>query len=141
MTGRVEQIGDCTLDRGDCLDMMPTLGKVDAVVTDPPYGIKQDKGFEGFGGFGPPIARRQYDDEWDVERPDRVFFDSILSLAPLAIVFGGNYFTDLLPQGNHWIVWDKLNTMPTFGDCELAWTNIKRNRSRCCCSRSYVCCL
>lgn len=37
--GRVEQIGDCTLYLGDCLEIMPTLGKVDAVVTDPPYGI------------------------------------------------------------------------------------------------------
>ena len=36
---RVETIGDCTLYLGDCLDVMPTLGKVDAVVTDPPYGV------------------------------------------------------------------------------------------------------
>ncbi len=35
---RIEQIGDCTLYLGDCLDVLPTLGKVDAVVTDPPYG-------------------------------------------------------------------------------------------------------
>jgi site-specific DNA-methyltransferase (adenine-specific) len=34
---RVEQIGDCTLYLGDCLEILPTLGKVDAVVTDPPY--------------------------------------------------------------------------------------------------------
>lgn len=31
------KIGDCTLYQGDCLEIMPTLGKVDAVVTDPPY--------------------------------------------------------------------------------------------------------
>jgi len=36
---RVEVIGDCTLYLGDCLEILPTLGKVDAVVTDPPYGI------------------------------------------------------------------------------------------------------
>lgn len=36
---RKEIIGDCTLYLGDCLEVMPTLGKVDAVVTDPPYGI------------------------------------------------------------------------------------------------------
>lgn len=35
---RVETIGDCTLILGDCLEVLPTLGKVDAVVTDPPYG-------------------------------------------------------------------------------------------------------
>ena len=36
---RVETIGDATLYLGDCRDILPTLGKVDAVVTDPPYGI------------------------------------------------------------------------------------------------------
>jgi len=32
-----------------------------------------------------------------------------------------------LPQNNHWIFWDKINTMPTFGDGELAWTSFKKN--------------
>ena len=36
---RTEQIGDCTLYQGDCLEILPTLGKVDAVITDPPYGM------------------------------------------------------------------------------------------------------
>lgn len=40
---RVEFIGNCVLIQGDCMDVMPTLGKVDAVVTDPPYGIKADE--------------------------------------------------------------------------------------------------
>ena len=39
MSPRVETIGDCTLILGDCLEVLPTLGRVDAVVTDPPYGI------------------------------------------------------------------------------------------------------
>jgi DNA modification methylase len=36
---RIERIGDCTLYLGDCREILPTIGKVDAVVTDPPYGI------------------------------------------------------------------------------------------------------
>lgn len=37
---RVEHIGDCTLHLGDCLEILPTLEeRVDAVVTDPPYGV------------------------------------------------------------------------------------------------------
>ena len=36
---RKEVIGDATLYLGDCLEILPTLGKVDAVITDPPYGI------------------------------------------------------------------------------------------------------
>ncbi len=41
---RVEQIGDCTLYLGDCLEVMKGLGKVDAVVTSPPYGAIREYG-------------------------------------------------------------------------------------------------
>ena len=37
MTLKTETIGDCTLICGDCIDIMPTLGRFDAIVTDPPY--------------------------------------------------------------------------------------------------------
>ena len=124
-----ERIGDCRLILGDCLEVMPLLGKVDAVVTDPPYGIGADKGFEGFGGFGgfgKPIARKQYSGNWDDTRPQKAIFNSILEHSGCAVIFGGNYFTDMLPAGRQWFVWDKKNTMPTFSDCELAWTNIDR---------------
>jgi DNA modification methylase len=115
----------------DCLDVLPQIPEksIDLVVTDPPYGIKMDKGFEGFegfGGFGKPIYRRRYDDDWDCSRPPKEVFNHIIRTCRLALIFGGNYFADLLPLGHHWIAWDKLNTMPTFGDCELLWTNAKR---------------
>jgi len=117
-------IGDCTLYQGDCLEIMPTLGKVDAVVTDPPYGIKQDRGFSGFGGFGAPIARRQYGGHWDDQRPPKEAFELLGVAAPQRIIWGGNYFTDLLPVSGKWLWWDKCQTMPTFGDGELAWTDL-----------------
>jgi len=37
---RIETIGDCTLYLGDCREILPLLPKVDAVVTDPPYGTQ-----------------------------------------------------------------------------------------------------
>jgi site-specific DNA-methyltransferase (adenine-specific) len=101
----------------------------DLAIVDPPYGIKQDVGFGGFwgfGGFGEPIARRQYKGGWDNDRPSKAYFDEVQRVSETLIIWGGNFFADLLPQGKHWLVWDKLNTMPTFGDCELAWTNIDR---------------
>jgi site-specific DNA-methyltransferase (adenine-specific) len=84
------------------------------------------EGFEGFGGFGKPIPRRQYPDTWDNDRPSSDHFKAILSACKKAVIFGGNFFADLLPRSTHWIFWDKLQTMPTFGDGELAWTNIDR---------------
>lgn len=126
-----DYIGKVT--QGDCLELMKGIPdkSIDLVLTDPPYGIKRDKGFEGFegfGGFGKKIARRRYEgDDWDTERPSAEYFENILRISKNAIIFGGNFFADILPQGKHWIVWDKLNTMPTFGDCELIYTTIDRN--------------
>ena len=103
--------------------------KADICVTDPPYGVKMDKGFEGFegfGGFGTPIKRRQYTDDWDSEIPDKKAFDLIFEHSKVAIIFGGNFFAHMLPQSKHWIFWDKKQTMPTFGDGELCWTNVDR---------------
>jgi len=112
------------------IDRLMDGAKAKLLLTDPPYGIKADKGFSGAGGFdgkGKPIERRHYRDEWDSERPEKDVFDYICLMAENAIIFGGNFFTDELPVGNHWLVWNKHNTMPTFSDAELAWTNIKRN--------------
>jgi len=116
-----------TIYHGDCLELLPEMPKVDLVLTDPPYGVKRDKGFEGFGGFGKPIVRKRFeDDDWDSERPSKELLEICVNCGVLSIVWGGNYFADILPRSTHWISWDKLQTMPTFGDCELAWTNSKR---------------
>lgn len=128
-----QYIGGQRIILGDCLEVMPELKCFDALVTDPPYGLNMiDGGFGGKTGFrgrkvgGKPIARREYKGGWDTDRPTRLAFDLMLNSADNSIIFGGNYFTDLLPVSGHWLVWDKKNTMPSFSDCELAWTNIDK---------------
>jgi hypothetical protein len=99
--------------------------KAQLMLTDPQYGIKMDKGFpESTSNRG---VSRQYTDKWDQKRPEKNTFFLLLEKCIDAIIFGGNFFADILPISTHWLVWDKLQTMPTFSDCELAWTNIKRN--------------
>ena len=58
----VVTIGDATLYLGDCREILPTLGEVDAVVTDPPYGIgfeyeSYDDSFENWLSLVPPVIR------------------------------------------------------------------------------------
>ena len=48
LTTRIETIGDATLYLGDCLEVLPTLDKVDAVVTSPPYDNLREYGNHGF---------------------------------------------------------------------------------------------
>jgi DNA modification methylase len=117
-------IGDCRLLLGDCLSVMPTLGPVDAVVTDPPYGIGEDGGrFRSRKGQGHRVLPKR---GWDKERPVAEIFDSICRMGCPVIIWGGNYFADLLPPSKSWLYWDKLMG-GDFADGELAWTNLGRS--------------
>ena len=120
MSGRVEHIGDATLYLGDCLEIMPTLGRVDAVVTDPPYGIgESSKKNITRGKLARPTDYGEY--TWDEEPADRGAISWCHEGHRKAIIWGGNFFH--LPPSGKWLVWDKINGANDFADCELAWTN------------------
>jgi site-specific DNA-methyltransferase (adenine-specific) len=88
----------------------------DAVVTDPPYGIGAGSWTRlGKGRINNNVS------EWDNSKPPIAW---ILDLAPVAIIWGGNYFTDELPVTNDWLCWHKKNDDRTFSEFELAWTNL-----------------
>lgn len=116
---RVETIGDATLYLGDCLEILPTLGKVDAVITDPPYGINEAAG-KNKSRTKLAIAKDYGNDDWDNAPPSADLIASVLAAGKWQALFGGNYFG--LPASSCWLVWDKLNS-GDFADCELAWTN------------------
>lgn len=108
---RREVIGDCELYLGDCREILPTLPKVDACVTDPPYGIGMDGG---------KIGKAEYEQfAWDREPAN---IQPFIALNVPTVIWGGNYFD--VPPSQNWLVWDKRNDPTTFADCELAWTNL-----------------
>lgn len=111
-------IGDCRLILGDCLAVMNELEPMAALVTDPPYGINLGKFFGGAGyGFGGKRTKlvRTYDNgDWDKTRPPPECFKAMLELTDTHIIWGGNFFTDLLPVSGKWLFWDKVQTMPSF---------------------------
>ncbi len=130
-------IGNATLYLGDCRDILPTLGKVDAVVTDPPYGIGADKAAKAAAeqrkaaqarpaGLRSKAGRGWADygeTNWDDVRPHPECFALIRNAAPSQIILGGNYFTDLLPPTMRWLVWDKGQRDFSLADCEFAWSS------------------
>ena len=112
--------GRVTLYCGDCREILPTLGKVDAVVTDPPYGIGKDGQKRTTGGHG---GRKAYEFlGWDRQRPDPEVFSLLLSAGAKHVIWGGNYFADLFPPTGKWLVWDKGQRINQ-SDGELAWTS------------------
>ena len=118
-----------TIYNGDCREILPQLGRFDLLLTDPPYGIGADRGmggggYDGFGG-GRKRTPKRYRGDWDANAPDTEVFSIAIAVSRLQIIWGGNYFTDMLPQNGKWLIWDKMQTMPTYSDAELAWTSLK----------------
>jgi DNA modification methylase len=122
---RKEIIGDATLYLGDCREILPTLERVDAVITDPPYGIgESSKNHQSRNRVkgGKSIVSTDYGrSEWDATPPSAELLAGVISAGATAILWGGNYFG--LPPASKWLVWDKVNS-GDFADCELAWTNL-----------------
>lgn len=114
-------IGNARLLLGDCMEILPTLGKVDAVITDPPYGIGAYK--NGTMGGGVLAKQSTYEKvQWDDKPIDESCISSILLAGDVCVLFGGNYFA--LPPARCWLIWDKDNGANKFADAEMAWTNI-----------------
>lgn len=119
MTHHKVEIGNATLYLGDCMDILPTLDKVDAVITDPPYGIGQDGGAQRTRGSKRTNGEKM---GWDNQRPAKEVFDAIQSAGDIQIIWGGNYFSDYLPASMGWLYWEK-RMGGDFADGELAWTS------------------
>lgn len=121
---RIETIAEgVTLYLGDCREILPTLGKVDAVVTDPPYGIGHlwQGGSKKKHGWGKAINGSAARNAWDsAPSPDTIA--TLLACSSQQIIWGGNYFD--LPASRCWLVWNKAERGFSLADAELAWTNL-----------------
>lgn len=125
----------------DCLELMREMErggvKVDWCIADPPYGIgvgsmTYTNGVNIIGKTG--LAKRgDYSNtgSWDNERWTQKYFDLIFKISKNQIIFGGNYYADILPPTKSWIVWDKRcedKFRNDFADCELAWCSTGQAR-------------
>ncbi len=108
-------IGNATLYCGDCMDILPTIEQVDAVITDPPYGI---------GIAANPVRQAHAKLDWDASAPTNDLIDLCVKSGKIAVLWGGNYFD--LPPSQCFFVWDKVQPQDfSLAMCEMAWTNKK----------------
>jgi len=120
---RKVEIGDCRLLLGDMLEIVPTLGPVDALVTDPPYGIGESNK-KNMSRYSKAECNDYGDFDWDKAPCSPEQLAAMMGVSKWHIIFGGNYFD--LPPTSCWLVWDKQNGASDFADCELAWTNLPK---------------
>lgn len=137
-------IGDCTLYRGDSLELLHAgvFGKLGAIVSDPPYGINFEK--SGSGGQGAPDRTGGK----DVRNGSKIHGDDVpfdpapwLDAAPAAscnalskenkniLLWGADHYMQRLPATGTMLAWDKhLGRAGDdhFADCEWAWVGRKR---------------
>ncbi len=113
------EIGNARLICADCRDVLPTLEKVDAVVTDPPYGLGDKLSTTtGVGEWGKLHVEGGH--AWDQSIPENI--DQVVAAGKDAIVWGGNYFD--LPPMRGWLLWDKIVREFSSGHAEMAWTTL-----------------
>ena len=97
----------------------------DLAIVDPPYGI-------GAGGtsFKNGTSKNETigfkENDWDLERPSKEYFKETQRVSKNQIIWGGNYFADLLPPKMCWIFWDKGTGDNSYADGELAWTSFDK---------------
>ena len=110
-------IGNATLYLGDCLEILPTLDKVDLVLTDPPFGVGNFVQTSGNirgrrENIGKPVT-------WNDRTPDPEIFSILRNLSNHRIIWGANFFNCFEDNGGA-IVWVKNQPMPNFSKADIA---------------------
>ena len=108
----------------DCMEAMRNTPNkyYDLAVVDPDFGLN-----EKISQGGSWAAKWKKEDGFLGGKPTFKYFDELRRISVNQIVWGGNYFADMLPASRCYIIWDKVAHMDTLADCEIAWTSFDKN--------------
>lgn len=109
---------------GDCREILPLLPKADLILTDPPYGEKNNCDYTRFTGGQRTNSRMRAGKTHGNIHDDHLKFDlSLLPESNVSIIWGANNFFDMLGKGAL-LVWDKKSDGlegKFMSDAEVAW--------------------
>ena len=123
----ITDFGPIRHHHGDNMEFMATIPDkyYDLAVVDPPYGLGKRLSDGGGKLKHTPMAELYKTKDWD-ELPNEKYWSELFRVSKHQVVFGANYFLGYLPASRGFVVWDKLQAMPTLSACELVWTSFDR---------------
>lgn len=110
----------------DCMAVMARYADkhFDLAIVDPPYGINQPAFRKG--SKNKFAKTKNYNNAvYNQSAPEIEYFIELLRVSRNQIIWGANYYNNLLPTGNKWLFWDKKTELTQWGDGELAFTSFK----------------
>lgn len=109
----------------DCQEYMKTIPDkhFELAIVDPPYGLCRYTKNDG-GNSNKIKSFGDKDKNWNNIKPNKLYFKELFRISHNQIIWGGNNFE--LPLSEYFIIWDKGQMMPSFAQCEMAWTNCKK---------------
>ena len=115
----------------DCMELMSHYPDkhFDLAIVDPEYGVNISKNIcYGMGRKNNKYKATKYiAKKWDSSPPNKEYFKELIRVSKNQIIFGYNYFTEILGSSNSLIFWDKLIGDNNFSAGELIYTSFKHN--------------
>lgn len=123
-----------TFENRDCMDALREFpdNYFQLAIVDPVYGDVTKGGYMTHNhgqriGTGKANQRGYHASIWQQEKTPPEYFTELFRVSQNQVIWGGNYFSQGLPNSQGWIVWDKQHSEGiTFADCELAWTSFDK---------------
>lgn len=118
------EIGNITFHNADNMAIMKTFKdkEFDLAIVDPPYQINDKASISGYIDGCRMNKLMRAKKNWDI-KPEQIYFDELFRISKDVIIWGGNYFTDMLPPTREWLVWNKDKYSFKHSDFEMAYTS------------------
>ncbi len=112
----------------DCMEGMARYPDkyFDLAIVDPPYGNNLNGGRSTKHNWNKNIDWDKCTKGWNLNKPNIKYFRELQRVSKNQIIWGGNYFANMLPNSECWLIWDKGQRNFSLADGEMAWTSFHK---------------
>ena len=112
----------------DCMECMARYPDkyFDLAIVDPPYGNNLNGGRNTKNNWSKNIDWDKCRKGWNLYKPNIEYFTELQRVSKNQIIWGGNYFANMLPNSECWLIWDKGQRDFSLADGEMAWTSFHK---------------